>query len=386
MRLLELSGKESEFPEEGYQGNYIREIAQELFKKDSKRLLELPPEKAASELADTGANVILEGIKKDLDRFRVKFDEWTSQAELEGSGVVEKTLALLEKAGHTYKKDGAVWFKGTEFGDFQNRVLIKSDGSYTYRMPDIAYHSEKFARGFDTVIDLWGPDHHGHIPSLSSGVKALGIDTEKLDLRIVQQCTLWKGKQKVKMSTRSGSFVTLREVMDEVGEDAARYFFLMRKMDSHLDFDLDLAKQRSMDNPVYYVQYAHARVAGITAHALKDPRFTEKDFKDGLYCGPADRLDLLTEEDLRLMPVMARFPFEVESAARNLDTQKITKFAHDLSAVFQRFYTMGKKNAALRVVTDNIELTKARLYLVGAFGMVLRSALDLLGVSAPASM
>lgn len=385
-RLLELSGREFVFPEEGYQGDYIREIAQKALQSGGERFLSMPPADASSELGDFGMKIILDGIREDLDRFRVRFDEWTSQAGIERSGAVEEILSRLDSAGHTYRKDEAVWLRGTEFGDFQDRVLVKANGSYTYRTPDIAYHSEKFARGFDTIIDLWGPDHHGHIPSLTSGVKALGLDTKRLDLRIVQQCSIWKDGKKMKMSTRAGSFVSLREVMDEVGEDAARYFFLMRKMDSHLDFDLALAKQRSLENPVYYVQYAHARIAGIAEYALKDKRFSADDFENSLYIGSADRLDLLTDEDLKLVPVMARFPLEVDNAARDLDPQKITKYAHDLSAVFQRFYTMGKKDAAYRVVTDDTELTRARLYLFAAFGMVLRSLLDLMGISAPKSM
>ncbi|MFC1671747.1 arginine--tRNA ligase [Planctomycetota bacterium] len=385
-RLLELHGKESEFPEEGYQGDYIRDIAAELDKDEQKKRLEEEQGKASAALAGHGVKNILSGIKKDLRKFRVKFDEWTSQAKLERSGAVEETVSKLKEAGRTYEKEGALWLKGTELGDFQDRVLIKADGSYTYRTPDIAYHAQKFARGFERVIDLWGPDHHGHIPSLTSGVAALGLPTERLDLRIVQQCTLWKGKEKMKMSTRAGTFVTLREVMEQAGVDAARYFFLMRKMDSQLDFDLELASQRSLDNPVYYVQYAHARIAGISDHALKDPRFTEKDFEHSLYCGKAEGLDSLTEEDLKLIPPMARFPLEVASAARSLDPQRITKYAHDLSAVFQRFYTLGKKDPAYRVVTDDTDLTKARLYLLAAFSHVLKASLSLLGVSAPSSM
>ncbi len=385
-RLLEAAGRESEFPEEGYRGDYVRDIAAGLGTDERNRLLELDAGKAAGELSRTGMKQILSGIKKDLRTFRVKFDEWTSQARLEKKGAVDDTLKNLKKAGYTYEKDGALWIKGTELGDFQDRVLVKADGSYTYRTPDIAYHAGKFARGFDWIIDLWGPDHHGHIPSLTSGVKALGLDTKGLDLRIVQQCTLWKGKEKAKMSTRAGSFVTLREVMDEVGVDAARFFFLMRKMDSQLDFDLELAKQKSLENPVYYVQYAHARIAGISTHALKDPRFKKGDFTDSLYCGKAAGLDALTEEDLKLVPIMARLPLEVDGAARNLDPQRITKYAHDLSAVFQRFYTLGKKDPAYRVVTDDTDLSRARLYLIGAFGYVLRASLSLLGISAPSRM
>jgi len=385
-RLLEAEGKETGFPEEGYKGDYIRDIAAGLGKADRRRLLELDANKASAELSETGMKQILSGIKKDLRKFRVKFDKWTSQAKLEKKGAVDKTVEILKKEGHTYEKDGALWIKGTELGDFQDRVLVKADGSYTYRTPDIAYHAGKFARGFGWIIDLWGPDHHGHIPSLTSGVKALGLDTEGLDLRIVQQCTLWKGKEKVKMSTRAGSFVTLREVMEEVGVDAARFFFLMRKMDSQLDFDLELAKQKTLDNPVYYVQYAHARVAGIAAHALKDSRFRKSDFTNSLYSGNAPALDALTDEDLRLVRVMAQFPLEVDGAARNLDPQRITKYAHDLSAVFQRFYTLGKKDDSYRVITDDTDLSKARLYLLAAFGHVLRASLDLLGISAPSSM
>jgi arginyl-tRNA synthetase len=385
-RLLEKAGRETEFPEEGYRGEYIRDIAAGIEETDAERMLDLAPEEAAAELSGIGMKSILSGIKKDLREFRVKFDEWTSQAKLEKSGAVKDTVAKLEAAGHTYEKDGALWIKGTEFGDFQDRVLVKADGSYTYRTPDMAYHAGKFGRGFERVIDLWGPDHHGHIPSLTSGVKALGLDTAGLDLRIVQQCTLWKGREKVKMSTRAGSFVTLREVIEEVGVDAARYFFLMRKMDSHLDFDLELAKQRSLENPVYYVQYAHARIAGISDHAVKDPRFKKGDFENSLYRGKAEGLDLLSDEDLKLVRVMARFPVEVDGAVRGLEPQRIAKYAHDLSAVFQRFYTLGKKDAAYRIVTEDTELSRARLYLVAAFGHVLRASLNLLGISAPSRM
>ncbi len=386
-RLCQLEGKDHPLPEGGYRGEYIKEMLSSLPAERRRELLSMGEEEAGNELARWGVEEIMEWIRKDLLDFGVEFDVWTSQErDVEADGSVQRMIESMKRRGMAYEKDGALWFRGTAYGDVQDRVLVKSDGSWAYRTPDVVYHVGKYERGFDLLVNLWGPDHHAHVGFLKSAMKALGYDPDKLRVLLVQHCTLWRGKEKVKMSTRAGSLVTLREVIDEVGRDAARYFFLMRKVDAHLDFDLELAKKHSLDNPVYYIQYAHARISGIAGHATASGLFGEDDFEDALYVGPEGDLDSLGEEDLRLAKVLGRFPLELELAVRDLEPQRVAAYAHTLSAAFQRFYTLGKKDDRYRVVTADEGLSRARLTLVAAVGRVLRNLLWMMGVDAPHRM
>ena len=267
-RYCELSGEACVFPEAGYRGEYIYDVAKEIIEKHDKSLVALD-DKNISFFSDFGTKYIMDGIRKDLLAFSVRFDSYYSQHKLSKSGKVEKVLKELKEKGFLYEKDGALWFSSTRFGDDKDRVLRKSDGTYTYITPDIAYHQDKFSRGFDMLIDLWGPDHHGYIPRMKAACQAIGKDEKLLHVLIIQLATLSRSGRPVRMSTREGEFITLREVIDEVGKDVTRFFFLTRRRDSHLDFDLELAKKESMENPVFYIQYAHARICGILEHKGK---------------------------------------------------------------------------------------------------------------------
>jgi arginyl-tRNA synthetase len=368
-RYLTEIGVENPFPEDGYQGDYIRDIAKDLVTKHGRKL-----EKEGEEpFARHGREIILEGIKKDLKDFDVTFDEYFSQEALMRSGKVERALEALRKKGFVYEKDGAVWFESTKFGDDKDRVLVKSDKSHTYLLPDIAYHEEKFARGYDFMINILGPDHHGYISRIKASTEALGHPKGALEILIAQLVTLFEGGQQVRMSTRAGEFITLREILDEVGKDAGRFFFVMRKFDAHLDFDLALAKSQTPENPVFYIQYAHARIESVKK------TFEERGEKvrwDGDDC-----LALLSSpQELALMRVLAQYERTVLSAERTLEPYRLVPYLMDLAAAFHRFYTEH------RVVTEDAAATQARMRLVLSAQAVLRSGLELLGVSAPLKM
>ena len=266
-RYLEALGRESSFPEDGYRGQDIIDIARELAEREGDSLLPLDREERLARLREYGLKRMLDKIRRDLERYRVRFDVWFSERSLYESGAVERVLKELGERGYTYEKDGALWLKSTAFGDDKDRVLVKSDGSYTYLTPDIAYHRDKLNRGFDRLINIWGADHHGYIPRMKAAIAAQGYDPERLTVLVTQMVKLYQGGELVKMSKRTGKAVTLEELMDEVGVDAVRYFFVMRSPDSHLDFDMDLAISRSNENPVYYVQYAHARIQSVFRQA-----------------------------------------------------------------------------------------------------------------------
>ena len=367
-RYLELFGMISEgFPEDGYKGAYVKEIAKAFKDKSARRYVEAKDVKPFREF---GLNRIMDGIKKDLKDFGVKFDVWYSQKALARSGKVEKTINLLKSKGYIYEKDGAVWFRSTDFGDDKDRVVFKSDGAATYLAPDIAYHLDKYRRGFRRIIDIWGPDHHGYVPRMKAAVRALGYQEESLSVLIVQLATLTRGGKALSMSTRAGEFITLREVMDEVGKDVSRFCFLMRRLSSHLDFDLDAVKIESQENPVYYIQYAHARIWSILSYGKKVPA-SLANFDSGL---------LEKEEELELLRIMRRFPFVVNLSARSLEPCVILQYLQELAASFHSFYTKH------RVVSEDINLTRARLVLVDCVRIVLGSALNLLGVSLPKKM
>ncbi len=373
LRARELTGEKIEFPEDHYRGDYIRDIARELLAKEPD-FLSLPEEEAVERAKDFALEVILAGIKKDLEDFGVVFDSWFSEKTLYQTGEVEKALSLLREKGLLYEKDGAVWFRSSDFGDEKDRVVIRATGEPTYFASDIAYHHHKFlTRGYDLVVDIWGADHHGYIPRLKAAVSALGIAPERLQVILIQMVNLLEGGKLKSMSTRAGEFVTLRELIDEVGKDATRFIFLTRRADSPLDFDVELAKKQSRENPVYYVQYAHARLASLFRKAeeagLDLPRATEVELS---------RLD--QPEDFALLKLLDYFPAVVEAAAEKLEPHLLTFYLLDLATALHDYYTKH------RFLSEDEALTRARLVLARSVKQVLARGLDLLGVSAPERM
>ncbi|MBW2559709.1 MAG: arginine--tRNA ligase [Deltaproteobacteria bacterium] len=371
-RYLELMGKNVSFPDTCYQGEYITELAREIHDRFGDKFRS-DKEAAVPFLTEYAAGSILGGIKEDLETLGVVFDRYFSEKELYKNDDVAKILQRLQKEGFIYEEGGTLWFKTTDFGDEKDRVVVRENGEPTYFAADIAYHLNKYARGFDRVINVWGADHHGYIPRMHACIQALGRKKEDLGVVLVQLVNLLRGGVPVPMSTRAGEFVTIREVTDEVGKDAARYNFLMRRSNSHLDFDLETAKAQSSENPVYYVQYAHARICSIMRNAV------EQGYRIPVY-GDI-RLDLLTTaEEHELIRIIDTFPEIVEGSAQALEPHRIPYYINDLASVFHSFYNKHK------VVSDNAELTKARLFLIKTAGIVIRNALKLLGVSAPERM
>ncbi|MBF0467451.1 MAG: arginine--tRNA ligase [Desulfamplus sp.] len=419
LRLCLLLGKEIEFPEDCYQGDYIRDIAKELYQltcsqyfavasksrnevsqfRDEKKdisqldktdleptasmgeyLLGKPEAEAVEICAKYAADKILQGIKDDLVDFGVEFDRWFSEQSLYDSGKVQDAIKEFQSKGVIYEKDGALWFKTESFGDEKDRVVVRNNGLTTYFASDIAYHTEKFNRGFDRVIDVWGADHHGYINRINAAIEASGRKREQFDVILVQLVNLLRGGLPVAMSTRSGEFVTLKEIVDEVGKDAARFIFLSRSYDSGLDFDLEVAKEQTAENPVYYVQYVHARIAGIVTKACEQ----------GILSDPADIsevandlqiLRLLAEpEELKLIKTLASFPEVIKKSADILHPHIVFTYLMSLASAFHGYYNRHK------VITGHKELTMARLCLVCSVKQVIHNALNLLGVSAPERM
>ena len=362
-------GDNYEFPENGYKGEYIKEMAEEFRKEHGDKYKSETPGNLKV-FSAWGCDYLLNEIKKELLDFGVKFDVWFSQKALGASGKIEAALESLKKNGLLYEAEGALWFKSTQFGDDKDRVLKKSDGTYTYVTPDIAYHKDKFERGFTKVIDVLGPDHHGYINRIKAAVQALGYPADAVAIIIIQLATLYKNGQPVKMSTRAGEYITLREVLDEVGRDAARFFFLMRKANAHLDFDLELAKKQAPENPVYYVQYAHARICSILAQAKAPAAKT----------GKTDMDLLKAPEELSLLKELRQFPLAVRLSAQELEPYRIILYLQSLAASFHKFYEANK------VISDDARLTGARLFLVDCVRQVLANGLSLLGVSYPEKM
>ena len=405
MRYLELCGEGVPFPENGYRGGYIRSIAQSLhakvsdeFRRPAELVMEgLPPDApegdkelyidaliqraktllgddAYEEVFQSALGSILDDIREDLEEFGVHYDEWFSERRLVQSGAVEQVLQTLENAGYLYQKEGATWFASSRFGDEKDRVVIRENGQMTYFASDIAYHQNKFERGFDYLIDVWGADHHGYVPRLKAAVQALDHDPEALEVRLVQFAILYRGKEKVPMSTRAGEFVTLRQLREEVGKDAARFFYCMRKAEQHMDFDLELAVSQSNENPVYYVQYAHARVCSVFK------QLTEKGWRHDVARGLAS-LERLTEpHEQTLLITLARYPETVERAARQREPHQITQYLRELAAQFHTYY-----NAHTFLVEDE-NLRDARLNLIEAVRQTIANGLRLLDVSAPEAM
>ena len=374
-RYFEVCGcpEKAPFPEDGYKGDYIYDLARDVLAAEGERFLDDPPEESLPFFTSYAGEVILEGIKKDLSDFGVAFDVWFSEKSLYDGVRVPKMLETLKKNGFAFEAEGATWFKATAFSDDKDRVLIRSNSVPTYFASDIAYHKDKYDRGFDMVIDVWGADHHGYIPRMKAAVQALGRNEADLQILLIQFVNLIRGGQQISMSTRSGEFVTLREVIDEVGVDAARYFFAMRRSDSHLDFDLDLAKSASNDNPVFYVQYAHARIHSIFREAVSRGVAVPGPFQ-------AD-LSLLREpEEIALIKRLSAFTEEVEKAATDLAPHRIVYYAYALAGDFHSFYNSH------RVLGVEPGIESARLLLSEASRIVLANSLSLLGISAPEQM
>lgn len=373
LRYCQMLGQELEFPGDCYQGDYVQELAAKILEKEGDRFLAMPQAQAIAYFSEHGGEAIRAGIDADLQSFGVRFDNWYSEQSLYDRDLVKAGIEALGRSGYTYEHEGAIWFRTTDFGDDKDRVLIRSNGATTYFASDIAYHREKYQRGFDTVIDVWGADHHGYVPRMKAVLGALGRNPEDLQIILVQLVNLLREGQQVAMSTRSGQFVTLREVIDEVGKDACRFFFLMRRSDSQLDFDLELAKKQSTENPVYYVQYAHARVCSIQRNAqdsglsLPDPTTVNLD----ALCLP---------EELALAKLLARYPEVVAGAALSYEPHRVTFYLQELAAQFHSYYNQQ------RVIVDDPEISQSRLYLVNAVKIVIQNALQVLGISAPDKM
>jgi arginyl-tRNA synthetase len=360
-------------PEDGYYGEDIKQFAAELAGEQGDKLLQLSDEERLSFFRSYGLSKELDKIKRDLARFGVKFDEWFSETSIYESGATDEVLAEIRAQGHIYEEDGATWLRTTTYGDDKNRVLIKNDGSYTYLTPDIAYHRNKYRRGFDKMINIWGADHHGYIPRMKAAMAALGYDPDKLEVLIAQMVSLFQNGEKVKMSKRTGKAVTMEDLMDEVGVDPMRYFFTMRSMDSHLDFDMDLAVSQSNENPVFYVQYAHARICSIFRQAAEQNIAV-------LPLAEVDLSRLTTEEEFDLLRKMAELPEEVEVAANQYAPHRLIRYVYELASQFHSYYK------AERVIVDDEALTQARLALLGALRIVIANVLRVVGVSAPERM
>jgi len=399
LRYLELSGVTVPFPPNAYQGEYVRAMAREILARHGARFRRevtgatftawftgTEDEEARLDSLIAGAkaalgadyefihgfalNEQLRDCRCDLEEFGVEFERWFSERSLYDSGMVERAIGMLAEKGLVFEKGGARWFRSTAFGDEKDRVVQRENGQYTYFASDIAYHLDKFERGFDLVIDVWGADHHGYVPRVKGALAALGLDSGRLTVALVQFAVLYRGGEKVSMSTRAGEFVTLRELRNEVGNDAARFFYVLRKADQHLDFDLELAKSQSNENPVYYVQYAHARVCSVLEQWGGDPA--------GL--AGADVSPLVSEHEAALLARLMEYPEMLEDAARDLAPHLIAFYLRELAREFHSFYN------ASRILVDDCAVKLARLALAGAVRRVLREGLALLGVSAPARM
>ncbi|HZF23233.1 MAG TPA: arginine--tRNA ligase [Burkholderiales bacterium] len=398
LRYVEIAGARLEFPANAYQGDYVRDMARQIFEAHGKRYLhpvesmmrDAPPAQSDPEarldyLIASAKRVLgpdydyvhdfvlaeqLGDCRKDLQEFGVTFDSWFSEKSLFDSGLVVRAVEQLQASGHVYRKDGARWFRSTVFGDEKDRVVQRDNGQFTYFASDIAYHLNKFQRGFDLLVNVWGADHHGYIARVKGALQALRLDPAQLTIALVQFAVLYRDGKKVSMSTRAGEFVTLRELRSEVGNDAARFFYVLRKSDQHLDFDLDLAKSQSNDNPVYYIQYAHARVCSVL----------EQWGGDASTLVNADPGPLVGEQELEVLQKLLDYPETIESAARDLAPHQLAFYLKELAAAFHSYYN------STRVLVDDESIRLARLALANAVRQVLANGLAILGVSAPEKM
>lgn len=387
-RLRELSGQAVNFPEDGYHGEYIREVAQRIQRSHGAQLATLAPSDAEQRCRDLAYQALLQLIQEDLAALGIEFESWFSEASLLASGAVEQAFADLKQQDLIFENEGALWFRSSKYGDEKDRVVRKQDGECTYLASDIAYHRDKLQRGYDLLIDVWGADHHGYIPRMQAVMQAYGHPKERLQVVLVQLVKLLRGGVEVKMSKRSGEFITMREVLDEVGADAAKFFFLMRDSRTHLDFDLELAKQRSSDNPVYYVQYAHARIASLwrvaAARGIACPKAAEAD------------LDVLTDPDeLALIRKLSAYPEILEASALAFEPHRLTYYLQQLAAQLHTFYNKHRilppaadQDSAETPVSEEVSpsVTAARLVLMRAVQQVIKNGLGVLGISAPDQM
>lgn len=375
-RLRQVQGEEAEVPEGGYKGEYLLDMAKDLYLNQGETLMKMSPEELRAFLGKYAVERIVDRQREVLVDYGLKYDTWFSEKSLRDGNAYLQVVELLRVKGLTYEQDGALWFRSTEFGDDKDRVLIKSDdkGSATYIVPDLAYHKNKFERGFELLIDILGPDHHGYLGRLKAGLMGLGYPSDGLEILIVQMVRLSRSGEAVKMSKRGGEFVTMEELLDEVGKDAARFFFLMRSPESHLDFDLDLARLQTNENPVFYVQYAHARIASIFRQAKEEGVVTST--------GPNEVgfSSLRDPSEIALMRILAAFPEEVYEIARTREPNRLIKYMTDVATAFHSFYTR------CRVIGDDKQITEARLYLARLCQIVLANALRAAGISAPESM
>lgn len=390
-RVQELAGKTVTFPEEGYHGVYIRDVAERIQQSEGARLASFPPAEAEQRCRDLAYQALLQLIREDLTALGIEFESWFSEASLLASGAVERAFADLKQQDLLFENEGALWFRSSKFGDEKDRVVRKQDGECTYLASDIAYHRDKLQRGYDLLIDVWGADHHGYIPRMQAVMQAYGHPKERLQVVLVQLVKLLRGGEEVKMSKRSGEFITMREVLDEVGADAAKFFFLMRDSKTHLDFDLELAKQRSADNPVYYVQYAHARISSLGRVAAAR----------GILCPSAAEADLamLTDPDeLGLIRKLSAYPEVLGASAEAFEPHRLTYYLQQLAALLHTFYNKHRilPPAADQEPQENQEasaaeeispkVTVARLVLMRAVQQVIKNGLGVLGISAPEQM
>lgn len=371
-RYMQALGEDFPMPEDGYHGKDILTIGDELKEAYGDKFVNTDREERLAFFRDYGLKFELKKLEQDLADFRVHFDHWFSETSLYTDEKIKPTLELLKEKGYTYEEDGATWFRTTDFGDDKDRVLIKNDGSYTYLTPDISYHKNKLDRGFNKLIDIWGADHHGYIPRMKAAIEALGYTPDTLEVEIIQMVNLFENGEKVKMSKRTGKAVTLRELMEEVGIDAVRYFFVMRSSDAHLDFDMDLAKSESNENPVYYVQYAHARICTLLKQA------EEKGFSID---ASNVEVEIQSEKGIDLLKHLGDFEEVIAEAAANRTPHRMTSYVFDLAQLLHSYYNQEK------VLDDsNKQKTEARLALMDAVRITIKNALAIIGVNAPEQM
>ncbi|MEN2767252.1 arginine--tRNA ligase [Ornithinibacillus xuwenensis] len=371
-RYLQALGQNAEMPEDGYRGQDILQIGKDLAEEHGDTWATKSEQERLEFFKEYGLEYTLGKIKTDLNDFGVQFDNWFSERSLYKNDEINDVLNKLKAGDYVYEQDGAVWFRSTDFGDDKDRVLVKNDGAYTYLTPDIAYHQNKINRGFDKLINVWGADHHGYIPRMKAAIQALGYDGDKLDVKIIQMVNLFEEGEKLRMSKRTGNAVSLRELMDEVGIDAVRYFFVARSNDSQLDFDVELARSQSNDNPVFYVQYAHARICTMLKQAESKGIDIKQTFDSSL---------LTAEKEVDLLKKMGEFPQVIADAAEKHAPHKITQYVFDLASLLHSFY-----NAEKVLDMENLDLTNARIALMKAVRITLANGLALMGVNAPEKM
>jgi arginyl-tRNA synthetase len=365
------------FPENGYHAEYIVDLAREISGEVDLGALE--PDEAVARCARLAKERMLDEIKRDLAEFRVAFDLWSSESDLYASGLIDRTLESLREKGDLYEEEGALWIRTSSFGDDKDRVIRKSDGQYTYFAPDIAYHIEKWKRGFTKAINIWGADHHGYVQRMKAALKTNGIREDWLSVLLLQLVKLWRGGEEVKMSKRAGLYVTLKELVEEVGVDSARFVFLTKNHDSPLDFDIDLVKKQDADNPVYYVQYAHARISSVFRKAASEGLSLP-----GRPGAVLERLRL--EEEMALIRLMADFPNLLEDIARTLEPHRLTYYLAELASLFHKYFNLGTKESEKRIVSEDQALSQARLCLIEGLRIVISNGLRLLGIHAPERM